>query len=319
MKKAKKRIEIDKLSMLVTAEADVTLDELESYVQAFGFTAGFRDEPRCTLREWFQEGIDVACRADGKSGLQRVYGVEVLLEDGTALQLGTAPRSSAGPDLKGLFWGSYGIFGTLSYITLRLNRKLLHPTVWELASIPLDRAAEIVERISELFNFRGDWMVRIEPAGRRASFSIEFDPALHPKIWELLKGSPQLEERFNFSLWELSLDIPWLYAVISWDRLEEAVEMAEALFGKYLNGLYLTNGEHWGGGLFISLSSDILDGGEAIVRKFAGELSRPFRLRGFRELFYPLIRGEDNFLFLERGKKIFYEKISYPEKNEKNR
>tara|TARA_B100002003_G_scaffold81706_1_gene76257 strand:- start:444 stop:1850 length:1407 start_codon:yes stop_codon:yes gene_type:complete len=52
-----------------------------------------------------------------------VYALEVVLPDGTLVELGRAPRAAAGPDLRHIFLGAEGTFGIITGVTLALHRQ----------------------------------------------------------------------------------------------------------------------------------------------------------------------------------------------------
>ncbi len=52
-----------------------------------------------------------------------VYSLEVVLPDGTLVNLGRAPRAAAGPDLRHTFMGAEGTMGIVTGVTLALHRQ----------------------------------------------------------------------------------------------------------------------------------------------------------------------------------------------------
>lgn len=114
---------LDETNLTVTAGAGWNGGLLEKELRARGFSTGHSPQSlhRSTVGGW------VATLASGQ--LSSLYGgiehllaqAEVVLSDGTVLQLGALPRAAMGPDLTKLFIGSEGTLGVVTKVTLRIH------------------------------------------------------------------------------------------------------------------------------------------------------------------------------------------------------
>jgi len=113
---------LDQASMTVTVGAGVMGGALEDWLNDQGYTCGHYPQslPISTVGGWLAtRGIGTFSNHYG--GIENlVYGVEVMLADGTLLALGRAPRSAAGPRLTELFIGTEGTLGIITQVTLKI-------------------------------------------------------------------------------------------------------------------------------------------------------------------------------------------------------
>lgn len=114
---------IDEENLLVTAQAGVIGGALEESLRGGGFTVGHYPQSLfiSTVGGW------IATRSSGTySSLygnveDLLAGLEVILPGGTVVQTKITPRSSTGPDYRGLFVGSEGTLGVITRATLRIS------------------------------------------------------------------------------------------------------------------------------------------------------------------------------------------------------
>jgi glycolate oxidase len=123
-----KGIDVDERNMMCTAEAGVTLAQLEEEVDRHDLF--FPPHPG---DEGAQVGGLVACNAGGsravKYGVMRNYvkGLEIVLADGSVLSLGgKLLKNNTGYDLMDLFIGSEGTLGVITKAVLKLYPKPGH-------------------------------------------------------------------------------------------------------------------------------------------------------------------------------------------------
>ena len=122
LKRLNKIHPIDDKSMAVRAEAGVVGIDLEEEVNRFGYTLGHTPT---SLRASNVGGF-IATRSGGS--MSSLYGkiedltlgLEVVLPNGSIIDLKAVPRHSVGPDLRQLFIGSEGALGIITEATLRL-------------------------------------------------------------------------------------------------------------------------------------------------------------------------------------------------------
>ena len=120
-------VSIDPLSRLVVLQAGVRATDAERMLAAHGFTLGHVPQSfeRATL------GGFAATRSAGQASAgygrfeDMVDGVRLATPVGE-LNLGVAPATAAGPDLKQLVIGSEGAFGVITEVTLRMRPVATH-------------------------------------------------------------------------------------------------------------------------------------------------------------------------------------------------
>ncbi|MCQ4079545.1 FAD-binding protein [Streptomyces sp. RB6PN25] len=115
-------VELDDVSRTATLQPGLRGPRAEQLLNERGFTLGHFPQSF----EWATIGGFAAARSSGQasSGYGRfdemVVGLTVATPKGT-LQLGRAPRSAAGPDLRQLVLGSEGAFGVITSVTVRVR------------------------------------------------------------------------------------------------------------------------------------------------------------------------------------------------------
>ncbi len=116
-------VDVDTTSMIATFEPGVRAPEAERLLAAHGLTLGHFPQSF----EYATLGGFAAARSSGQASAgygrfdDMVVGLTVATPAGT-LDLGRAPKSAAGPDLRQLVLGSEGAFGVITGLRLRVRR-----------------------------------------------------------------------------------------------------------------------------------------------------------------------------------------------------
>jgi alkyldihydroxyacetonephosphate synthase len=115
-------VTVDAESRLATFEPGVRAPRAESLLREHGFTLGHYPQSY----EWASIGGFAATRSSGQAsaGYGRFDDLVVHIRAATpagTLELGRAPRSAAGPDLRQLVLGSEGAFGVITSITVQVR------------------------------------------------------------------------------------------------------------------------------------------------------------------------------------------------------
>jgi len=128
---------IDKTNLLASFDAGKNGMEAENAVQDKGLTIGHWPQSIAVS----SVGGWVATRASGQYSTgygnieDIIHSIEVVLPDGSVVELGKAPRAAAGPDLRHLIMGSEGTLGVITGVTFSL-RKLPQKTRYTAFHIP---------------------------------------------------------------------------------------------------------------------------------------------------------------------------------------
>ncbi|WP_320669871.1 FAD-binding oxidoreductase [Patulibacter defluvii] len=115
-------VDVDPVSRTATLEPGLRGPDAEALVAAHGFTIGHH--PQSFL--WATIGGFAAARSSGQASAgygrfdEMVVGLRVATPTGT-LELGRAPKSAAGPDLRQLVLGSEGAFGVITQVTVAVQ------------------------------------------------------------------------------------------------------------------------------------------------------------------------------------------------------
>ncbi len=117
-------VDVDPVSRTATLQPGLRAPRAEELLREHGFTLGHYPQSY----EWASIGGFAAARSSGQASAgygrfdEMVLALTVATPEGT-LELGRAPRSAAGPDLRQLVLGSEGAFGVITSVTVRV-----HPT-----------------------------------------------------------------------------------------------------------------------------------------------------------------------------------------------
>ncbi len=115
-------LEVDTENRTATVQPGVINLDLDTHVRKFGF----RYAPDPSSQKACSLGGNIAENSGGPHCLaygtttNHVLGMEVVLEDGAVVNLGSAARETPGYDLRGVFIGSEGTFGVATRIVVRL-------------------------------------------------------------------------------------------------------------------------------------------------------------------------------------------------------
>ncbi len=113
---------LDELSQLVTVEASRTLGELESELQALGFTLNAAAPAAdMTVADWLARGLPGAADPWSDPVDHTLAGLQAMLHDGKRFTLLPLPRRATGPDLAALVVGAGGRIARLERATLRVR------------------------------------------------------------------------------------------------------------------------------------------------------------------------------------------------------
>ncbi|MEU1199130.1 FAD-binding oxidoreductase [Streptomyces sp. NPDC005813] len=124
-------LDIDPVSRTATLQPGLRAPDAEALLAEYGFTLGHFPQSY----EWATIGGFAAARSSGQASAgygrfdEMVLGLTLATPEGT-LDVGRAPRSAAGPDLRQLILGSEGAFGVITAVTVRV-RPVPHTRVYE--------------------------------------------------------------------------------------------------------------------------------------------------------------------------------------------
>lgn len=137
-------LQLDDVSRTATLQAGMRSPRAEEMLRAKGFTLGHFPQSY----EGASIGGYAAARSAGQSSAgygrfdEMVVGMVLATPRGT-IELGTAPRSAAGPDLRQLVLGSEGVLGVITSVTVRVHPAPEHRTFegWRFRSFDAGAAA----------------------------------------------------------------------------------------------------------------------------------------------------------------------------------
>ncbi len=118
-------LHVDETSLLVSAQAGVTVDALERLLAERGMTLG-------PLPPWSRErtlgallAAPRASEASPRHGrfVNQCAGIAAILPDGTEITTRLAPRKATGPDLMHAIIGARGTLGLITSATIRVQRR----------------------------------------------------------------------------------------------------------------------------------------------------------------------------------------------------
>ncbi|MEU8589188.1 FAD-binding oxidoreductase [Streptomyces sp. NPDC048664] len=115
-------LDLDPVSRTATLQPGLRAPHAEALLAEQGFTLGHFPQSY----EWATIGGFAAARSSGQASAgygrfdEMVLGLTLATPSGT-LEVGRAPRSAAGPDLRQLVLGSEGAFGVITSVTVRIR------------------------------------------------------------------------------------------------------------------------------------------------------------------------------------------------------
>ncbi|MDF3289786.1 FAD-binding oxidoreductase [Streptomyces silvisoli] len=137
-------LSVDEVSRTATLQPGLRGPQVEVLLAERGYTLGHFPQSF----EWASVGGFAAARSSGQASAgygrfdDMVMKLQVATPQGT-LELGRAPRSAAGPDLRQLVLGSEGAFGVITSVTVRVRPKPRTKVYegWRFASFAAGQAA----------------------------------------------------------------------------------------------------------------------------------------------------------------------------------
>jgi alkyldihydroxyacetonephosphate synthase len=150
MRRLNALVELDEQSRLAVLEPGLRGPEAERLLAARGFTIGHFPQSF----EYATLGGFAAARSSGQASAgygrfdELVLGLRVATPEGT-LELGRAPKSAAGPDLRQLILGSEGALGVITSLTVQV-RPLPRRRLYEGWRFPtFARGIEVLRRLAQ--------------------------------------------------------------------------------------------------------------------------------------------------------------------------
>ncbi|MFJ3233902.1 FAD-binding oxidoreductase [Streptomyces sp. NPDC086787] len=122
LRRLNRLVDVDPVSRTATLQAGLRAPEAERLLAEHGFTLGHFPQSF----EWATIGGFAAARSSGQASAgygrfdDMVLGLTLATPEGT-IDVGRAPRSAAGPDLRQLILGSEGAFGVITSVTVRVR------------------------------------------------------------------------------------------------------------------------------------------------------------------------------------------------------
>ncbi|WP_199485083.1 FAD-binding oxidoreductase [Actinomadura craniellae] len=122
LRRMNRLITLDPVSRTATLQPGLRAPQAEALLNEQGFTLGHFPQSY----EWASVGGFAAARSSGQASAgygrfdEMVLCLTVATPEGT-LEVGRAPRSAAGPDLRQLVLGSEGAFGVITSVTVRVR------------------------------------------------------------------------------------------------------------------------------------------------------------------------------------------------------
>jgi alkyldihydroxyacetonephosphate synthase len=122
LRRMNRLIELDELSRIATLEPGLRGPQAEALLGERGYTIGHYPQSF----EYATVGGFAAARSCGQASAgygrfdERVVGLRLATPEGT-IELGRAPKSAAGPDLRQLFLGSEGALGVVTSVTVEVR------------------------------------------------------------------------------------------------------------------------------------------------------------------------------------------------------
>ncbi len=115
-------LDMDPVSGTVTAQAGITVHQLENFLHEKGFTLGF--VPRSRLLLSLGDYLATSCPSEGSplygTILENCLGLSAVMADGTSFKVRPSPRRAVGPDLMHLLLGARGRYGVITAACLRV-------------------------------------------------------------------------------------------------------------------------------------------------------------------------------------------------------
>lgn len=115
-------LDMDPVSGTVTAQAGITVHQLENFLHEKGFTLGF--VPRSRLLLSLGDYLATSSPSEGSplygTILENCLGLSAVMADRTSFKVRPSPRRAVGPDLMHLLLGARGRYGVITAACLRV-------------------------------------------------------------------------------------------------------------------------------------------------------------------------------------------------------
>lgn len=115
-------LDMDPVSGTVTAQAGITVHQLENFLHEKGFTLGF--VPRSRLLLSLGDYLATSCPSEGSplygTIIENCLGLSAVMADRTSFKVRPSPRRAVGPDLMHLLLGARGRYGVITAACLRV-------------------------------------------------------------------------------------------------------------------------------------------------------------------------------------------------------
>lgn len=193
---------IDDVNMTVTVEPGITGPTLERLLKARGLTLGHLPQ------SWERASIGgyVATRSSGQASAgygrsnEMVEKLTVVTPTGE-FELGRAPGSAAGPDLRQVFIGSEGVFGVITSVTLRI-RRLPAVTRYEGIMFPDYESGMAAMRELVARRARGDVMRLSDPHETKTNLTMALHGGKGKAMWSYLRARRVADGCLAILSWE---------------------------------------------------------------------------------------------------------------------
>ena len=244
-------LEVDSENRTATIEPGVINLDLDTYVRRFGM----RYAPDPSSQRACSLGGNIAENAGGPHCLaygtttNHVLSMEVVLEDGTIVQLGGPAREVPGYDLRGVFVGSEGTFGLATKITVRL---LLLPEMVKtfLGIFPdIESACSAVSAIigrgivPAALEMIDSTTIRAVQSVIDAGYPNDAGAVLLVELEGLTEEVEEVSEEVQASLWETgAVDVRMAEEATERERLWVGRKSAFGAFGAIAPNYYLVDG-----------------------------------------------------------------------------
>ena len=234
-----------------TVEPGVFNLDLDNYVHGFGL----RYAPDPSSQRACSLGGNIAENAGGPHCLaygtttNHILGMEVVLEDGSIVNLGSLAREVPGYDLRGVFTGSEGTFGMATKIVVRL---LLLPEVVKtfLGIFPdIDSASTAVSTVigygivPAALEMMDALTIRAVQESMDAGYPADAGAVLLVELEGLSEEVEELGEEVEAALWDTgATEVRVAVEAVERAKLWVARKSAFGAFGSIAPSLYLVDG-----------------------------------------------------------------------------
>lgn len=250
-------LHIDTQSMLMQVGGFHTLEAIETFAQLHGLTAGFRTGWEYPLSQWFSQRVELAQRNHSVHPLSLCQSLSITLSSGETLTLGHGPRSSTGPDLRSLLWGSFDTIGTIHQATLRLQKQpsALHFGSYLFQSV--EQAVETIRRMSQRKEVQWEGAILPKPSHETPTFLFHCPKQQFSLLRSYFPKGRDFKEYHSQHLLPCPDARMWLSVEVPWSDVEQAWTVMSKMSPTPLQSLSLLRARHHSGVLFVQLHPTI--------------------------------------------------------------